>query len=518
MICNNCGAQIDDGAGYCPNCGMYIVPNEMPINMVPEMAASYEMPYMSTEKKDIKKKWTKKKKIITGIIIAVALAVVVLAAVVLRFLLLPQTQVVTAFANTMYTATESGINKKYGGYDMAFSMALGNYDVELVQNTDDNVKLTQGVRRNKSENDFLTFCEYEDKNEEVQEKLSVYADKNTSVIGYSGSMLGELVQGDSYSEQKEFSIQIDYADDMETKLGNSFISQIGLDKETIHTISKIYVDLMEAATGTAQADNVVDGLYTRTKDYFLNLESEKCDKQTFTINGKETKCRVYKIVFDAKDTAEYIEDCYNMSCKTGEKVDEFLEKITGYTLQELFDEINEKADSLENLDVYFAVNNKQQLVSIYCKNVSENNINMELNFYGGEYLCDNVEFKYSDDTGKELVITKDDISKGDRLEVEYTCNYREDKTSEKENVKLSYAFENDQIYVACEDESGREESTAKITDYKKGKYIELEMEDASMYIGSQVKEISMPEYKNTLNLLDSDMMTVYSFFSDIFSK
>lgn len=484
MICNNCGIDIDDGAGYCPNCGMIIGDN------------------IPSDENNHKRKWSRKRKIVIGVIIAAVLMLAAVIVTIFHFFLLPQTQVVTAFANTMSTAAKSGINRKYGGYDMVSSMCLGNYDVEYTYHTDENEEITQGIRRNKKENKFITFLEQKGGDKDLN--VSLYADKDTSVIGYRNS------------NEKEYAIQIDYADDMEAKIDNSFLQLIFVqNKDTLHEISKVYVDFMQMLTGTSKPNNMFDGLYNRTKEFFLDLEAEKCDKKTFLVNGEEKKCKVYHIIFNARDIAEYIQDCYNISVKTGENVEKFIEEATGYTLQELFDAINEKSDEIEDLDVYFAVNNKQQLVSIYCENVSKDNINMALNFYGGKYLCDEVAFQYSDDNGKEINITKDDTSEGDVLSVEYLYSYKEDRASATEETKVSYEIENDRLHIVYDGKGKTKETEAKITDYEKGKYMKFEMEDGVAYIGSQVGEIGMPECKNTLNLLDADLAAAYSFFSDI---
>lgn len=482
MECKNCGLEIDSGAEFCPNCGV--------------------------QADKTKKKWSRKKKTVTGIIIAGILVVAIAIVVCVRFLFMPQVQVVEAFVNTMSTAAESGINKKYGGYDMAYSMLKGNYDVEFTYNLENDKYLTECVRRSKAENKFLAYMELGNIEEgiDLPGQVSLYADKETSIIGYSDKGEGN------------FAVQIDYADNMEEKLNNSLLSMAGIDKETMHTISKVYVDLMEALTGTAGKTNTFDGVYIRTKDFFLDLEAEKYDKAEFVVNGKDVKCQIYHIIFDAKDVAEYVQDCYDISFSTGEKVDELLKKLTGYTKDELFDAIEEKAASMEDLDVYFAVNKKKQLVSIYCENVSKDNINMEINFYGGDYLCDEIEFKYSDDNGKEILITKDDISEKDRLEIVYTCSYKEDRASSAEEMTLSYAFEGDNFYFSSEGKGEKKELSAKVTDCKKGRYIELTAENGMAYIGTEIKEIDKPEYKNQLDFLDADALSAYSFFSDIFSE
>ncbi len=505
MICKNCGLEVEDGAGYCPNCGMQA---ETESDVSVQDTEAEQIAAAETAGKTERKKWSKKRKVVTGVIIASILAVAIVVIILVRFLFTPQIQVVEAFINTMSTASESGINKKYGGYDMAFSMLKGNYDVEFTYNLEDGGYLTECIRRNKAENKFQAYMEHAnvENGKSLIDMAALYVDKETSIIGYSDK--GE----------REFAVQVDYVDNMEEKLNNSLLSLTGIDKETMHTIAKVYVDFMEALIGTGGKTNTFDGIYIRTKEFFLNLEAEKYNKDTFTVNGKDVKCQIYHIIFDAKDVADYVQDCYNISVSTGEKVDEILEELTGYTMEELFIAIDEKTASMEDLDVYFAVNRKKQLVSIYCENVSKDNINMEINFYGGDYLCDEVEFKYSDDNGKELIISKDDVSEGDRLEIVYNCSYKKDRTSSAQEMTLSYAFENDNFYLSYEGKEKKKVLSAKITDCKKGKYIAFELEEGMAYIGTEVKEINKPEYKNLLNFLDADVLSAYSFFSDIFSK
>lgn len=438
----------------------------------------------------------KKKRIIIGVIVGIIVLFGAVAAVILHFIFLPQVQVVDAFVNTMSTAKESEIDKKYGGYDMIGGVFHGNYDFEV---EDENLQV--GVRRSKDDHQFLLFADVDLVDaDKVGIDVQFYVDDETSVL---------------YAFDK--SIQIDYADDIEDKISNSVFSLIGLNLENLQTGAGIYVDLMEALAGTAEKDsNVFDRLFERTKDVFLGLESEKLDKETFVVNGKNVRCQVYQITFNAKDMAEYIEDCYEISFSTGEKINDIVESVTGYTLDELFDIANDEAEQMRDLHLYFAVNSKQQLVSIYCENVTDKQIDMELNFLGGDYLCDEVEFHMQDAAGNEVFVRKDDISKGDSLAMEYTYKKRTADGDVQERT-FTYFFENDEIRVETDlfGEEGVQVYSLKITGYEKGKYIELQ-NDAGMiyYIGTEVKDIQNPVQKENLNLFDTNIIRVYSFFSD----
>lgn len=433
----------------------------------------------------------KKKRILIGAGCGVFVILIIVAAIILHFVFLPQVQVVDAMVNTLSTTKQSEIDKKYGGYDIFFGVAGGNYDC-MVSYEDMNF----GIQRNKETHQFLGYSNLAvmDRQEFL---LQFYVDSETSVLAYNDS-----------------SIQVDYTNDMEEKVTSSILSVLGFDQEDLQTGTRVYIDLMEALAGTAERDtNIFDQLFERTKDLFLNLESERCDKKTFTINGKDEKCQVYRITFNAKDLAEYIQDCYDISFSTGERMNQLVQSITGYDLDELFALANEEAEKMQDLDLYFAVNDDDQLVSIYGSNITEDNIDIELNFLGGSYLCDEVEFHLKDDTGREITFYRDDISDGNQLAVEYTFTITgsDGITTEHE---FTYTFEDNKVSVATDlfGTEGVQIYTADITSYEKGKYIEITGNNGtSFYIGTAVRDIECPIGSENLNLLDADILTASEF-------
>lgn len=443
-----------------------------------------------------------KKGFIIGIICGIILVLGIAAAIIIHFIFLPQIQVVDALRNTLATAGESAIDKKYGGYAMAQEMLSGTYDVEVSYGD-----AATGVRRNKSQRKFQVFADLT-----VDEIFGVSLE---SIIDSSFSLKGQFYVDAETSilQLGDKNIKLDYADHMTERVENSFLGTINLGGNAIVSASEVYVELMEALSGTASASNTFDRLYERTLDIFLDLESEKLDKETFKVNGKDVKCQVYQITFNAEDLAVYVEDCYNISFTTGEKVNELVKLATGYTVDELFDLAEEKAGEMQELDVYFAVNSKDQLVSIYCKNVTDKNINISLDFLGGDYLCDEVEFKWSDEEGNGMTIVKDDISNGNKLAVKYDYTYY-DSNGIIEETTIKYIFEDDQIILEQTTGEDVDTYTMDILSYEKGKYIEVAKGDYVIYIGCETKEIEVPEGKDTLNLLDAGIMDAYSFFKD----
>lgn len=437
----------------------------------------------------------KKKKgiIITVIVFAALLGT---AAVILHFLFLPQVQVVDAMVNTLSTARESGIDRQYGGYDMLSGIIDGNYDFEV--NYGDS---RLGVRRNKEQQRFLMFADME-----ISDTLSLdaqfYVDAETSVLA-----------------AKDRSIRIDYADHMAETMPDFLKLLSDIAPEDWKTGAGIYVDLMEALSGTAEKDsNVFERLYERTKDVFLGLESERLDKELFTVNGKKVRCQVYQIVFNAKDLAEYIQDCYEISFSTGERINGIVEAVSGYTLDELFEMADNEAEQMQDLYLYFAVNHKGQLVSIYGEDLTEDQLDIELNFLGGDYLCDEVEFHMQDAAGNEITVRKDDISVDGSPAMEYTYTNRTAE-GEMQEKSLTYTFEDDTVSVRIDDGEKPVLYSMDITGYEKGRYIELQNETGVVYyFGTEVKDIENPERNENLNLLDMDIISAYSFFSDLLKE
>ena len=448
------------------------------------------------------KKARKKKGFIIGIICGIILALGIAAAAILYIIFLPQVQVVDALTNTLSTAGESAIDQKYGGYAMTMEMLSGTYDIEVSYGD-----ASSGIRRDKSENKFQVFADLT-----VDEIFGISLE---SIINSSFSLKGQFyVDSDtSVLLVGDKSIRLDYADHMTEKVENSFLGTLDIGGNTVVSAAEVYVELMEALSGTARSGNTFNELYERTLDIFLGLESEKLDKETFTINGKDVICQVYQITFNAEDLAVYVEDCYNISFTTGEKIDSLVELITGYSVDGLFDLAEEKAGEMQDLDVYFAVNSKQQLVSIYCKNVTDKDIDISLDFLGGDYLCDEVEFKWSDADGNGMTIVKDDISNGNRLSVEYEYTYY-DRDGVIDEATLQYTFEDDQIILEQTSGDNEHTYTLDILSYEKGQYIEVAKGDYTVYLGCKTKDIENPEGDDTLNLLDAGILDAYSFLKD----
>jgi hypothetical protein len=328
----------------------------------------------------------------------------------------------------------------------------------------------------------------------------LYVDGETSIIGYNSK-----------------NIQIDYTDDMAEKAGDSVITKlIGLKSSTVTQFAEKYVDTMEALSGTAEKTNSVDQLYERTKSLVLDLESEKMDKESFTVNGKKEKCQVYRITFNAEDMVDYVEDCYELSGAADGSIDFIIENILNCDVDDLYSDAREKAESIEDIDVYFAVNNKKQLVSMYSDNINNTGINVRIDFLGGDYLCDEVLFTFTKDTGESFTLRKDDISEGDYLGEMYEYEYI-DGENKSYNGSITYSFEDDEITLEIDRDGSMNTYSVDIVDYKKGKYIELSAKGYDIYIGSEVRKIEKPE-GDTLNLLNTDILSAYSFFSDFLSK
>lgn len=499
---------------------------------------------METEKKNKRKH---KKGFIIGIVCAIILVVCAAAIIMIHFVFMPQVRVVDALVNTLATAGESDIDQKYGGYAMVNEMLSGTYDLEISYDGAET-----GIRRNEAEKKFQIFADLtidgipfisgvsgEDETGagEADEKTdgagttdeeaddSGATDEEADSAGTTadeenGADTGISINGQFYVDAETSileignkDIRLDYADHLTQRVENSILGSIDLGGDAIVSVAEVYVELMQALSGTAAPDNTFDGLYERTLDFFLNLESERQEKKTFEINGKKVKCQVYLITFNAEDLAVYVEDCYNIAFTTGEKVNQLIRIITGYTVEELFDLAKEKAADMKEVDIYFAVDNEDRLVSIYSSNISEKGINFSLDFLGGDYLCDEVEFKWSDAEGRGMNVVRDDISTGEKMAVKYEYSYYDSRGMINETT-IKYTFEDDRIILEQETGGESEKYEMDIVSYEKGKYIEVAGEDYTVYIGSRTKDIEMPEGEDSINILDAGIFDAYSFFRD----
>jgi hypothetical protein len=162
------------------------------------------------------------------------------------------------------------------------------------------------------------------------------------------------------------------------------------------------VDMMIQAF--SNLDGTVEKLKDATTDAFRKVEFEKGDSGKFTVNGEEVDCTGYKAVID-KDTVESIVGVYSDSLKEEESVMKLIERFGGseFDLDDIKSQITSKMneDDVLNLNVYLYDGQAAAIVA------EAGGQEIEVDFKGGDYPSENMDFKVNGITMYEVEGKKD---------------------------------------------------------------------------------------------------------------
>ena len=179
-----------------------------------------------------------------------------------------------------------------------------------------------------------------------------------------------------------------------------------------------------------------------------------------------------------------------------------------------------------DITLYFAVNSKNELVKLYADHVSDRDMSMSLTFYGDKYTAQSYEFTVTDNSDNHLVIKKRDVSSDGETGVVFDVDISAaDLMDSMKPVSISASLElrlsgSDAILgIQVGDAVFRK--NAEITGYDKGNSIDLAWSgdsDGSMHIGCDSGAIEKPEYRDSLDIFDTDVISAYKFIKEIMNR
>lgn len=444
-------------------------------------------------------KTNKSQKVIISILAVLIVAAGIFVGVLVYIRNIPQLKIWNAFKNTMLTAEESQAEAKYGGYDMIKGIIGGNYKISVEADN-----LSTGIIRDKDRHEFMLQTSGAILNHDID--VDIYADKDTSLVGYKGNYL-----------------QFDYTGAFKENLPSTAFATVlkltaGVSKDEIKAFAGFYQSFMEVLTATSDETNDMSELYKEIAEAVLDMEAEREGKESFSVNGRDEKCTVYRITIKQEKLMDYIDRAHNMIVSAGPDVLAKVEEATGFSVDIMYNRIKTIVNETGDFTLRFAVTKYDELVCVYADGISKDNIGFKLSFLGGDYLCDKICYEQSDDKGNSIKLVKDDISEDDVIGTEYTLTNVKDGS---ETVRtLKYEFRDEVLSVSVD--NGQEDGSydMKIDSYDKGKYIKVTYQGAIcgyenpvFYVGTVVDKINKPQ-GNVLDVLEAGVIDTGKFIKD----
>lgn len=436
-----------------------------------------------------KKNNNKLLKRIIGITATVIILVAAVVAIIFFHLMRkPQIKLVEAMVNTINSSRESEMNQQYGTFDMGMNMINGSQSFSFEDNSDHSVDIS--LKRSASDHNFLAEAGVDDKT------FKLYANKRTSLI-YIDDM----------------AIRIQYADNLITNMSNSqVVSLLGIDSDTVYSFGTAYENCMRMAANNytdINGDDIQTDIIQKTLKYFFNMEGTREEKQTVVTGDSTQDCKVYSVIFNVDDFYSYLDDCFGTH---------------DIDLQEVYDMLDKYIPEIDTID------NTAELVHDIKQFVDEmldgRDMSMSLTFSGDKYTAQSYEFTVTDNSDNHLVIKKRDVSSDGETGVVFDVDISAaDLMDSVKPVSISASVElrlsgSDAILgIQVGDAVFRK--NAEITGYDKGNSIDLAWSgdsDGSMHIGCDSGAIEKPEYRDSLDIFDTDVISAYKFIKEIMNR
>lgn len=457
----------------------------------------------------------KSRKVIKKIIGIIAAVIILMAAVVaiilFHFLRKPQVKLVEAMSKTISSARNSELNKKYGTYDMGQKMIKGdmNFSFEDTGGETGDKTVQIELKRSAESHKFLAETAIDDKS------FKLFVNKKTSLI-YIDNM----------------AVRINYADNLITNMSNSSVTSfLGLDNETVYAFGSAYESCMRLAANNYLDKNGKDinsDVIEKTLKYFLNMEGSYEGTKNFTVGDKSEKCKLYSVVFDVNDFYDYLDECFGSHELDLQDVYESLSKYmpdieTIDNTAVMVHDIKQFVDDIlngKNITFYFAINRDNELVTLYADDISDQNVSFYLNFYGNKYIAESYELSVNTDgeDKRSFVFSKTDMTDGDGTGVSYRANISSDGVLDDISGGLDVIFSGDMAEINLKIGDAGIDKRASIVKHEKGNSLDFEWKENGegiLHIGCDTDDISKPEYSESIDLFDTDIISVYKFMKKI---
>lgn len=456
------------------------------------------------------------KKVIKKIIVIVAAVIVLMAAVVaiilFHFLRKPQVKLVEAMTKTVSSSQKSDFNSKYGTYDICQNMIKGNTNFSFEDTSDETDGRTVQIELVRSAEDqkFLAQTSIDDKS------FKLFVNKKTSLI-YIDDM----------------AVRIKYADNLITNMSNSPITTVlGLDNETVYAFGSAYENCMRLAANNYKDDNNIKAdVIEKTLKYFLDMQGKYEGSRDITVGDESQKCKVYSVVFNVDDFYNYLDDCFGTHELDLQEVYDSLSKympdietidnaaVMVHDIKQFVDDILDGDD----ITFYFAINRSGELVTLYADDISDRKVSVDLSFNGTDYIAQSYELSVEipGQDGRSLVFSKKDITDADSIGVSYRAKIDSVSVPGSIECGLDVMFSGDNAEINLKIGDAGIKKSATISGSKKGNSLDFKWKEngeGSLHIGCDPGSIDKPEYSDSIDLFDTDMISVYKFMKKIMNN
>lgn len=457
------------------------------------------MTNMQTKKDNSNSIGNTKKRIIGIAVTIIVLVTAVVAIIFFRLMNKPQVKLANAMLNTVYSSKKSDMNERFGTYEMGMEMLRGSSSFRLESGND-----VLSVERSAADNQFLMELG-------GSGRYKLYANDKTSLI---------------YVDNK--AMRINYKDGLVTAMSNSpAVSLLGIDSGTVYTVGQAYENVMRFAANSFEAETVDKNFIQTTMQYFISLDGTREGSRDVSYNGHSESCRLYSVEFDSENFCNYLDECFGTHEIDTDTLYSIAEKLvpeakdidnTRNMVHYIKQFVNDILDG-GDITLYFAINKKDELVSLYANDISEDGIDLSLIFYGEKYIAERYVLDISYEDGREISFDKDDIASGDAIGVSYSVSIRDDSSAGDSEAEIeggvAFEFDGDDVTLSIHIGDIGLDKQAAVEDFEKDKFIDIAWSDGSMHIGCDATDIEKPDYEDSIDLFEADIFSLYGFFKKL---
>lgn len=370
MFCDQCGAEIQEGISFCPNCGNRVA-QEL---VMPMVQTSGQMPVQTPAKIPGKnKKWL----LYGGIGAAAILLIVFLVSAVFSLFVGKGGRVLTAIAATAKDAP---------------LLVEDLQDVQEILSGDQYmVGIEAGVEGGTVKGEFRNG----------KKDKQVYISMNTGeqddlafLCGVHSGVLRASAQG------------LDYAFFYDPKQDNDgFLSEDFRESE----LKKLNGLLEGVSSDQMSAEAMRKNMLSALKKEFKNITFEKAEARKWRVNGKERKCKGYRMTLDEDNIIRFCEAFSESTLKS-------MKGETKDAIDDVLDALTDTAKDMEfDADLSFYLY-KGKLAAVV---IEEDYGEIRVEFQGGDYRMQNmVVAMESDSFSEEMTIRSERKGKTETTTIE----------------------------------------------------------------------------------------------------
>ena len=273
-------------------------------------------------------------------------------------------------------------------------------------------------------------------------------------------------------------------------------------------------------------DKTRSGIIAKTAKYFLQMDSRHEGEETIDAGDRQQKCDIYSLDFDVNDFNSYLDDCFGTHDMNLDEVykslDDYMPEIdaidnTADLVHDIKQFVNEIMNG-ENIRIYFAINDDGELVRLYTNDISDQKVDVSLDFFGSDYIAERYRLSISDADGKSFVFEKNDINEDNTVGTSYKVTIDTGGVLRDMEAGLDIVFADDTANLDIEIGDMSIKKTADVSSYEKGRCMDLEWNSDStgkIHIGCDTIDIEKPYYRDSIDLFETDIISAYKFIKEI---